>query len=127
MWHEMEQIYLPWRRWGDLSNEAGGRFLQGQLHIFVSPFYYIDYVLALVCALQFWGSAEKDRQTAMAQYFALCRRGGRGSLYRTRRFSGSAIAIFQRGAGGYGTQSTCLYENMSSPDAGEICRGGVKS
>jgi len=76
MWHEMEQIYLPWRRWGDLSNEAGGRFWQGQLHIFVSPFYYIDYVLALVCALQFWGSAEKDRQTAMAQYFALCRRGG---------------------------------------------------
>ena len=76
IWRDLEQTYLPWRNWGDLTNEASGRFWQGQLHIFVSPFYYIDYVLALVCALQFWVLSEKDPQLAMKRYFALCQRGG---------------------------------------------------
>lgn len=76
MWQEMEQTYLPWLNWGDLAHPAGGRRWQAQLHIFGSPFYYIDYALALTCALQLWVRAAEDRDAAMSSYISLCRRGG---------------------------------------------------
>lgn len=76
MWQEMEQLYLPWLNWGDLAHPAGGRRWQAQLHIFGSPFYYIDYALALTCALQLWVRAAEDRDAAMNSYLVLCRRGG---------------------------------------------------
>ena len=76
MWQEMERIYLPWRRYGDLAHEASGRRWQAQLHIYVHPFYYIDYTLALTCALQLWLPARRDRDAALDTYLALCRRGG---------------------------------------------------
>ncbi|MFT5284834.1 MAG: M3 family oligoendopeptidase [Planctomycetota bacterium] len=76
MWLEMEQLYMPWRQWGDLAHAAGGGRWQDQSHIYQSPFYYIDYVLAQTCALQFWAQAEVDRPKTMKAYVALCQRGG---------------------------------------------------
>lgn len=76
MWQEMERTYLPWLKWGDLAHPASGRRWQAQIHIFVHPFYYIDYTLALTCALQLWVRASQNRNAAMADYVALCRRGG---------------------------------------------------
>ena len=76
MWQQMEQLYLPWLRWGDLDHPAGGRRWQAQLHIYVHPFYYIDYTLALTCALQFWLLAAEDREAARERYVRLCHRGG---------------------------------------------------
>ena len=76
LWRTMEQTYLPWRDWGDLTYAAKGGRWQHQRHIYLVPFYYIDYVLAQTCALQFWVRAERDRDGAMADYVALCRRGG---------------------------------------------------
>jgi Peptidase family M3 len=46
--------YLPWCDWGDLIHPAKGGRWQHQRHIYVSPFYYIDYVLAEMSALQLW-------------------------------------------------------------------------
>ena len=76
MWQEMERMYLPSLKWGDLAHPAGGRRWQAQLHIFVHPFYYIDYALALTCALQLWARAAEGRNAAMEIYGQLCRRGG---------------------------------------------------
>jgi oligoendopeptidase F len=76
LWRSMEQTYMPWRDWGDLAYPAKGGRWQHQRHIYLAPFYYIDYVLAETCALQFWVRAERDRDAAMADYVALCRRGG---------------------------------------------------
>lgn len=80
MWQEMEKTYLPWRNWGDIEHgEAGGRWhLQG--HIFSSPFYYIDYVLAMTCALQFWDRMQSDYEGALDEYIALCKRGGEAAF-----------------------------------------------
>ena len=80
MWQDMERMYLPWLNWGDLAHAASGRRWQAQLHIYKDPFYYIDYALALTCALQLWTRAEKDRDAAMQSYVELCRRGGEGSV-----------------------------------------------
>ena len=80
MWQEVERRYLPWRDYGDLAHPAAGGLWQEKRHVYVQPFYYIDYTLALCCALQFWNRARSDRTQAMADYVALCGRGGQASF-----------------------------------------------
>lgn len=76
MWTQMEETYLPWRNWGDITHGAeGGRWhLQG--HLYSMPFYYIDYVLAMTCALQFWDRMNQDYDRALTDYVTLCEKGG---------------------------------------------------
>lgn len=76
MWQSVEARYLPWRAYGDLTYPAEGRVWQQQRHIYLSPFYYIDYTLALCCALQFWVASRQDYPDALARYVALSARGG---------------------------------------------------
>lgn len=47
-----------------------------QLHIFMDPFYYIDYTLAQVCALQFWSRAQKRDPNTLKDYKKICKLGG---------------------------------------------------
>lgn len=76
MWKEMEALYAPWRDYGDVAHPAQGGYWQYQRHIYAYPFYYIDYVLAATCALQFWSRAKTDRAGALKAYVELCGRGG---------------------------------------------------
>lgn len=76
MWKRLEAIYLPWRDYGDIACATKGGRWQAQLHIYQAPFYYIDYTLALCCALQFWVKAKQDYAGAMRDYVTLCGRGG---------------------------------------------------
>ena len=80
IWRRMEETYLPTLQWGDLAHPASGRRWQGQSHVFGSPFYYIDYTLALTCALQLWVQSQSDPADTMERYVALCRRGGEDSF-----------------------------------------------
>jgi M3 family oligoendopeptidase len=76
VWREMERKYLPHRSYeGNDFLEQGG-FWQKQSHIFGSPFYYIDYVLAQICAFQFWQRCQTDKTSAWADYLQLCKLGG---------------------------------------------------
>ncbi len=75
-WKAIEEKYLPHRDYdGHPFLESGG-FWQKQSHIFSVPFYYIDYVLAQVCALQFWQRDQCDHQAAWSDYLRLCQAGG---------------------------------------------------
>lgn len=76
MWQRLEQRYMPWRDYGDLNYPGKGGLWQAKRHIFLSPFYYIDYTLALCCAMQLWARALKDYDGALAAYTTLCGRGG---------------------------------------------------
>ncbi len=76
LWRQLERRYLPWRDYGDLGYAAKGGRWQAQPHIYRSPFYYIDYALALCCAMQFWLAARHDPNDALLRYKALCGRGG---------------------------------------------------
>ncbi len=75
-WSELEKIYLPNRNYDDLDFPKSGGIWQGQLHIYQMPFYYIDYTLAQVCALQFWAKFEHNKETAWKDYMNLCQAGG---------------------------------------------------
>ena len=79
-WREIEEKYLPFRDYedNDLLNRGGYWFRQG--HIFSTPFYYIDYTLAQVCAFQFWIKIREDREKAWKDYLRLCKAGGSKSF-----------------------------------------------
>lgn len=75
-WRELERIYLPWRRNGGIEHLEHGGYWQHQRHVYQYPFYYLDYTLALCCALQFWSRSLDDYAGALEAYVALCGRGG---------------------------------------------------
>jgi M3 family oligoendopeptidase len=79
-WLSIEKKYLPHRNYdGDAFLESGGIWQQ-QRHIYESPFYYIDYTLAQICALQFWVRTKNDRDSAWKDYVTLCSAGGSKSF-----------------------------------------------
>ncbi|MFO0867682.1 MAG: M3 family oligoendopeptidase [Pirellulales bacterium] len=94
MWREMERTYLPWRDYGDLPHVRQGGFWQCQRHIYLSPFYYIDYTLAQTCALQFWVRSQRDFAGTLRDYLELCRRGGAAPFQQLARSAG-LISPFQ--------------------------------
>ena len=75
-WLEIEKKYLPTRDYGEVDDLKEGIFWFRQGHIFNSPFYYIDYTLAQVCAFQFWIKSQENREKAWDEYLSLCKLGG---------------------------------------------------
>jgi oligoendopeptidase F len=55
--------------WRGLERERAARWYR-QLHIFLSPFYYIEYGLAQLGALQVWRDSLRDPRGAVARYKA---------------------------------------------------------
>ena len=79
-WRNLEKQYLPHKNYeGCDFLERGGWWFQ-QAHIFNSPFYYIDYTLAQICALQFWKRMHDNREDAWNDYVRLCEVGGTKSF-----------------------------------------------
>jgi len=61
--------------WTDLEEEKACRWHR-QLHIFEHPFYYIEYGIAQLGALQLWVRAKSDRAAALAGYKRALALGG---------------------------------------------------
>ena len=80
-WLEIEKKYLPTRDYGEVDELKNGIFWFRQGHIFSSPFYYIDYTLAQVCAFQFWIKSREDSEKAWQDYLNLCKLGGSKSFF----------------------------------------------
>ena len=87
-WREIEEKYLPFKDYedNDFLNKGGFWFKQG--HIFKTPFYYIDYTLAQVCAFQFFIKSMKDHKKAWNDYFTLCKAGGSQSFLELVKLAG---------------------------------------
>jgi M3 family oligoendopeptidase len=96
MWKQLESTYEPYLDYGDLPHVSHGGRWQEKQHIFRSPFYYIDYTLAQTCALQFWIKAEENREQAMQDYVALCKRGGEAP-FQVLVASAKLISPFKEG------------------------------
>ncbi|UTE79239.1 M3 family oligoendopeptidase [Rossellomorea sp. KS-H15a] len=79
-WRKIEKEYLPHKDYDGVSYLENGGFWQRQSHIYNSPFYYIDYTLAQICAFQFWKKMNEDREGAWNDYVALCKLGGSRSF-----------------------------------------------
>ena len=57
-----------------------GTSWQKQLHLFHAPFYYVEYGIAQLGALQLWVKSRQDSHGALANYRAALRLGGTRSL-----------------------------------------------
>jgi M3 family oligoendopeptidase len=79
-WSALEKIYLPHRNYDGNAFLENGGYWQKQGHIFNSPFYYIDYTLAQICAFQFWVRDRRDHADAWNDYVRLCQAGGSKSF-----------------------------------------------
>lgn len=95
-WRDIEKKYLPHLDYegNDFLENGGYWFKQG--HIFQDPFYYIDYTLAQICALQFWKMANEDRKKAWTHYLNLCKQGGTKSFLELVKV-GNLISPFEEG------------------------------
>ena len=73
VWKDLEKTYRPWLDFDGDEFFGEGGYWQRQGHIFWNPFYYIDYVLASVVAMQFKVWMDKDYQDAWKHYLQLCK------------------------------------------------------
>ena len=76
VWLELEHKYRPYLSYEELPYLSEGTRWQYQMHIYESPFYYIDYCLAQTVALGFLSRMQKDYDEALESYIALSRAGG---------------------------------------------------
>ena len=87
-WSKLEKRYLPHRKYDGNAYLEDGGFWQRQSHIYQVPFYYIDYTLAQICALQFWKRMNDDQQAAWQDYLNLCQKGGSLSFLELVKVAG---------------------------------------
>ena len=76
-WAGLEKVYRPHMDYEEDPFFGKGGFWQRQPHIFGSPFYYIDYCLASVCAMQFKVMMDEDFGKAWENYYKLCKLSAR--------------------------------------------------
>jgi oligoendopeptidase F len=111
-----KQWALLWRRfmpevdWSGLEDVLETGWLR-KLHIHTVPFYYVEYGLALLGAVQIWGNALKDRSASVAAYRLALSLGGTvplPALFETAgaKFAfdegtlGAAVALMEQGTMG---------------------------
>jgi oligoendopeptidase F len=94
-WLAIWNRFQPGIDWSGLEAERAARWHK-QLHIFLYPFYYIEYALAQLGALQVWRNARRDQAKATADYRAALALGGTRPLPELYARAGARL-IFDAG------------------------------
>jgi oligoendopeptidase F len=74
-WIELDHRFGAAVDWSGLEHYRATAW-QRQLHLFSVPFYYIEYGIAQLGALQLWLQARRDQRKALSNYFAALSLGG---------------------------------------------------
>ncbi len=96
-WRALEKKYMPWREYGeenDFFNRGGWWY--HKLHIYHYPFYYINYTLTTMGALEFKKKQAEDKAACWQDYMTLCKLGGSLGYLDTLRAANLAVP-FERG------------------------------
>lgn len=75
-WRKLEKKYMPWRDYDDDEFMERGGYWYHKLHIFLYPFYYINYTLTTMGAMELKKRYAEDKEQAWKDYLALCKAGG---------------------------------------------------
>lgn len=88
-WRYLEEKYQPFINYDDKLpfHRIGGAW-QKKDHIFTTPFYYIDYCLSQICALELWQESTLDMKSALQKYNDLCIAGGNDTFLNLIRNAG---------------------------------------
>ena len=96
-WKKLEKKYMPWRDYGE-GNEffKSGGWWYHKLHIYHYPFYYINYTLTSMGALEFKKKQVQDKEECWKDYMTLCKLGGSLGYLDTLRAANLAVP-FEKG------------------------------
>ena len=74
-WHGLMERFGGDVDWAGLGSARRCRW-QRQLHVFIHPFYYVEYGIAQLGALQVWVNAGREGPGALARYRSALALGG---------------------------------------------------
>ncbi len=98
-WLELRRRFEgPSVDWSGLDAERIARWYQ-QPHLFASPFYYIEYGIAQLGALQVWRNSHRDRGEAVRQYREALALGATQRLPELFRAAGAKLVFDADGMG----------------------------
>jgi len=87
MWLKERRRFKGGDDWSGLEEEHASSW-HAQMHPFCVPFYYIEYAIAQIGALQIWRNARKDRAKALEKYRTALALGGSRPLPELFRAAG---------------------------------------
>ena len=92
-WVTIYRRFLPWLDWSGYEDALAYHW-HSQLHIFLAPFYYIEYGVAQLGALQIWLRATRTNYTeAVARYRTALALGGSRPLPELFAAAGARLAF----------------------------------
>ena len=100
--HSVEARSAAWvelmKRFGGLTDWSGYEHVRAQLwhrqlHIFLHPFYYVEYGIAQLGALQVWTNSRRDRAGALNAYRKALKLGGSRPLPELFQAAGCSLAF----------------------------------
>ena len=96
-WRALEKKYMPWRDYGEESDffTTGGWWYH-KLHIYHYPFYYINYTLTTMGAMEFKKKQAQDKAACWKDYMTICKLGGSLGYLDTLRAANLAVP-FEKG------------------------------
>lgn len=96
-WKKLEEKYMPWREYDDIDFFAKGGWWYHKIHIFLYPFYYINYTLTTMGAMEFKKKMHEDKETAWRDYLNLCKVGGSLGYKETLKYANLSLP-FEKGS-----------------------------
>jgi oligoendopeptidase F len=97
-WGELWDTYMIGVDWSGFEDEKITGWHR-KLHIFEVPFYYVEYGLAQLGAIQVWQNAQRDQAAAVAGYRQALSRGGTATLPQLFETAGAKFAFDTRTVG----------------------------
>ncbi|MGB6066231.1 MAG: M3 family oligoendopeptidase [Desulfomonilaceae bacterium] len=91
-WKRISERFMPWVDWTGLEQELATGWHR-KLHIHTVPFYYVEYGLAQLGAVQVWENVSKDQVGAVAAYRSALALGGTVSLPALFAAAGAKFAF----------------------------------
>lgn len=92
VWAELWQRFMPGVDWSGLETEMMTGWHR-KLHIYRYPFYYVEYGMAQLGAVQVWSNALQDQHGAVARYRQALALGGTVSLPALYEAAGARLAF----------------------------------
>lgn len=96
-WHKLEQKYMPWRKYEDDEFMERGGYWYHKLHIFLYPFYYINYTLTTMGAMEFKKRYLENKEEAWRDYLNLCKAGASKSYLELLKVANLSVP-FEEGS-----------------------------
>lgn len=96
-WKKLEEKYMPWRKYDADDFFDRGGYWYHKLHIYLYPFYYINYTLTTIGAMEFKKKNYEDHAAAWEDYLNLCKCGGSMSYLETLKYA-NLKSPFERGS-----------------------------